>query len=180
MATTETMLTLEEYHSRGENKGQEFWFGRVIRKDAVNPMTPTRKHGFLQWIICMFLSDAGYAASTETELRVDPAWQPKPDVTAELNPDLSQPYPIKPPAIVVEILSSADSMMAVFQKCRHYERIGIEQIFIFDPEERIAWEWNRKTKNLDRIHESHLGNGQVLSVARIWAELERRITSPGN
>ncbi|MGA8025842.1 MAG: Uma2 family endonuclease, partial [Bryobacteraceae bacterium] len=72
------------------------------------------------------------------------------DVSASLK--IEQPYPTKPVDIVAEILSPDDAMTKVFDKCRNYARIGIPQMFVFDPESKTAWERSRETDNLERIH----------------------------
>lgn len=66
-------------------------------------------------------------------------------------------------------------MTLVHEKCAHYDRIGIAQIFVFDPERRAAWLWSHETENLERVHDLRLGNGQVLPVSTLWTELDRRI-----
>jgi Uma2 family endonuclease len=66
-------------------------------------------------------------------------------------------------------------MTRVYEKCRHYERIGIPQVFVFDPESKTAWEWSRQTHNLETIQTLHLPNGSTLPVTDIWAELDARM-----
>ncbi|MGA8025810.1 MAG: Uma2 family endonuclease, partial [Bryobacteraceae bacterium] len=100
------------------------------------------------------------------------------DVSASLK--IEQPYPTKPVDIVAEILSPDDAMTKVFDKCRNYARIGIPQIFVFDPESKTAWEWSRETDNLERIQTLRLGNGSSLEVNEIWAELETRMRGRGH
>jgi Uma2 family endonuclease len=43
-------------------------------------------------------------------------------------------YPTKPIDVAIEILSD-DQMTGLFERCRQYVRIGIPQIFVFDPED---------------------------------------------
>lgn len=168
MAVATAGLTLEEFNAQyGNEHGYEYWFGEVVRKGM-----PTWLHGLLQAILMDFFYKLGYASGSEIELRIDRNWRPRPDVTAALQ--IEQPYPTKPVDIVAEILSEDDSMTRVFEKCRNYARIGIPQIFLFDPESRMAWEWNRENDNLERIHKMRLGNGSTLDVNVIWAELESR------
>ena len=168
MAASAVTLSLDEFHARYANEhGYEYWFGEVVRKSM-----PTWLHGLIQAILCEFFYRLGYAAGSEIELRIDPNWQPRPDVTASL--ELEEPYPTKPVDIVAEVLSD-DAMTTVYEKCRNYTRIGIRQIFVFDPQARTAWEWSREAENLERVEELRLGNGARVAVAEIWAELERRM-----
>ncbi|HZQ56313.1 MAG TPA: Uma2 family endonuclease [Bryobacteraceae bacterium] len=168
-AQTTATLTLEQYHAEyaGES-GYEYWFGEVIRK----PM-PSWLHAVLQALLGDVFYRLGYFSGSELTLRVDPHWEPCPDVAAAL--ELAEPYPTRPVDIVAEILSPDDTMAFVFKKCRQYVRIGIPQIFVFDPETRDAWEWSRKPDNLERITGLLLGNGASLDINEIWAELDQRL-----
>ena len=170
MATATTLLTLEQFNAQYANKhGYEYWFGEAVQKAM-----PTWLHGLLQLILGEVFHKLGYISGSEIDLRIDPNWQPRPDVTAAL--EIEQPYPTKPVDIVVEVLSD-DPMTKVFEKCRNYVRIGIPQIFVFDPESRTAWEWSRETDNLERIDTLRLRNGSTLEISKIWAELATRIQS---
>jgi Uma2 family endonuclease len=172
MATAASLLTLEEFNAQyAHEHGVEYWFGEVVQKGM-----PTWLHSALQLILGDLFHRLGYAAGSELDLRIDRNWQPRPDVTASLH--VEQPYPTKPVDIVAEILSD-DPMTRVFEKCRNYARIGIAQIFVFDPEARMAWEWSRQTENLERIETLRLGNGASAPVEEIWAELEKRMRPAG-
>lgn len=172
MAVATAGLTLEEFNAQyGNEHGYEYWFGEVVRKGM-----PTWLHGLLQAVLCEFFYKLGYISGSEIDLRIDPNWQPRPDVTAALG--IEQPYPTKPMDIVAEILSD-DPMTRVFEKCRNYARIGIPQIFVLDPESRTAWEWDREKDNLDRIEKLRLGNGSTVEVNEIWAELDARMRPKG-
>jgi Uma2 family endonuclease len=168
MAAATTLLTLQEFHARyAHEHGYEYWFGEVRRKGR-----PTWLHGLLQVVLAEFFHRLGYASGSEIDLRIDPNWQPRPDVMATL--EIEQPYPTKPVDIVAEVLSD-DPMTKVFEKCRNYARIGIPQMFVFDPESRTAWEWSREADNLERTDALRLRNGSTLGVNEIWAELEARM-----
>ena len=87
---------------------------------------PTWLHSILQALLAEVLTWAGYTAGSELELRIDPDWEPKPDVSAALK--IEQPYPTRPIDIVAEVLSPGDDMHTVHEKCEQYARIGIFQI----------------------------------------------------
>jgi Uma2 family endonuclease len=164
---------IEQYREQYAGEpGWEYWFGEAVRKPV-----PTWLHGILQVILSDLLYKAGHYSASELDLRIDPNWEPRPDVAGAL--ELEQPYPTKPIDVAIEILSD-DKMGQLFRKCRHYVRIGIPQIFVFDPEARDAWEWSRETDSIERIQELRLGNGSVITLAGVWAELDRRIAKKPN
>jgi Uma2 family endonuclease len=171
MAAGTQLLTLEEFRLRyaDEKPYYEYWFGEAIQKAAA-----TTSHGVLQSILCRFLDRAQYRAVLEVELRIDPHWQPIPDVLASLSP-LERPYPTKPVEVVIEVLSHTDAMSLVHEKCRNYERIGFQQIFVLDPEFRKGWEWSRETQNLERINSLRLTNGKSIELAEVWQELDKEL-----
>ncbi len=171
MATGTQLLTLAEFRLRyaDEKPYYEYWFGEAIQKAV-----PTTTHGVLQQILCFFLRTLGYKTGVEVELRIDPSWQPKPDVFASLQP-FERPYPTKPVDLVMEVLSPTDAMSLVYEKCRNYQRIGFEQIFVLDPELRIGWEWSRETQNLERIDALRLTNGKSIELREVWQELDKEL-----
>lgn len=103
-------LTLEEFRSRYRNEKPyfEYWFGEPIQKTPA-----TWLHAVLQGIIGEALRRAGYKSGSEVELRIDPQWEPVPDVIATLRP--VKDYPAEPVEIVVEILSPEDKMVYVMK-----------------------------------------------------------------
>lgn len=168
MTAAPTLLTIDQFRDRyADEDGYEYWFGEAIRK----PM-PTWLHCILQAQLAELLYRLGYFAGSELSLRIDPHWEPRPDVVGAL--EMEEPYPTKPVEIAIEILSD-DRMTTLYAKCRHYATIGVKQVFVFDPQERIAWEWSRASENLERTDELSLGNGSVVRLGDIWAELDRRI-----
>ncbi len=169
MATATHLLTPEEFRAQyAEQKPYfEYWFGQAIQKSV-----PTWLHALLQNLLCDLFREAGYKAAPELELRIDPDWQPKPDVAAAIRAE--QPYPTQPIDIVAEVLSPEDRMAHVFEKCRQYERIGIRKVFVLDPVSKNTWEWSSATQNLERRRSLDLPNGHRIDVEAIWTELSRR------
>ena len=83
MATVTQPLTLEEFHARYRQQKPyfEYWFGEPIQKTR-----STWLHAVLQGIMGEALRRAGYKSGFEVELRIDPEWEPVPDVIATLKP----------------------------------------------------------------------------------------------
>ncbi len=167
MSTVTQLLSLEEFRSRyGQQKPHfEYWFGEAIQKT-----TPTWLHAVLQRIIGEALRRAGYKSGTEVELRIDPQWEPVPDVIGTLKPIKN--YPTEPVEIVVEILSPDDKLVRVMKKCQQYERIGTERIFVLDPVDKLAWQW--KAGSLEAITQLLLPNGAAVALDEIWRQLEEQ------
>lgn len=165
MATVLQPLSLEEFRTRyrDEKPYFEYWFGEAVQKTR-----PTWLHSVLQRIVGEALLRAGYKSGSEVELRIDPEWEPVPDVIGTLKP--IKDYPTEPVEIVVEILSPDDKLMRVIQKCHHYERIGTERIFVMDPVDKLAWQW--KSGSLEAITQLLLPNG--VAIDEIWRQLDEQ------
>jgi Uma2 family endonuclease len=135
MATAAKPLTLEEFRSQygGRKPHFEYWFGEAIQKSM-----PTWLHALVQSILGEMLRRAGYKVGSELELRIDPQWEPVPDVAATLR-RLEQPYPTKPLEIVVEILSPDDRMSQVLSKCRHSRTDKLLPSRIFGGKSQNSW-----------------------------------------
>jgi Uma2 family endonuclease len=60
----------------------------------------------------------------------------------------------------------------VLRKCRLYERWGIQQIIVIDPDTRIVWSFENGTL----IETAVLGcrGAKEITVAELWAEVDRR------
>jgi Uma2 family endonuclease len=131
---------------------------------------PTWLHAVLQRIIGEALRSAGYKSGSEVELRIDPQWEPVPDVIGTLKS--IRDYPTEPVEIVVEILSPDDKLMHVIKKCRQYERIGTERIVVLDPVDKLAWQW--KSGGLEASTQLLLPNGAAVNFEEIWRQLEEQ------
>ena len=170
--TTDPTLTIEEFELRyaHSDRAYEFWHGKVVEKSM-----PTWLHSVLQMILGEFLRRAGYKAGAELDLRFDPQFAPRPDVAAGRQ-SIRTKYPTDPSQIeiVVEILSPDDTMSQLLAKCAEYVRIGIEQIYVADPESETAWEWDRERRQLNRVEAWTLTNGVTIDLAEVWREFREQ------
>ncbi len=103
---------------------------------------PTSLHGSTQIVLGMLIFARGWKAASEVKLKLSPFANPIPDLVADPNP-IESPFPTKPLALCIEILSPADDSRNVFQKCAHYLDWGIETAWIIDPEERKGYMMTR-------------------------------------
>jgi Uma2 family endonuclease len=169
--TATPTLTFEEFERRYAGTGQavEYWHGEVVEKPV-----PTVLHGLLQSFLCELLRRVGYRAFSEVDLRLSREFAPRPDVIATRR-SIPTRYPTKPQEveIVVEVLSD-DQMTLLLTKCQEYVDLGVEQIYVADPESETAWIWNRERRQLDRTERWTLTNGAVIELADVWREMNER------
>lgn len=164
MAAVAEKLTLAEFQLKYDqgDRSYEYWHGEAIPKAM-----PTWIHGLLQAILARLLSETGYSAGSEVELRIDPDAYPKPDVIATRR-EVELPYPTKAVDIVIEILSKDDPMPHLLEKCEAYERWGFEYIYVVNPESRQLFRWSESGLQLtDSL--------VAIPATRIWQELEKSL-----
>jgi Uma2 family endonuclease len=168
-AVAEQKLSVEEFHARydGEKPYYEYWNGEAVQKSSA-----TLLHGRIQAILLRLLDGIGYASWPEVTLKLDPAYEPIPDVIASDGP-ISDPYPTSPFDVVIEILSPDDSFSRVLRKCRLYERWGIRRILVIDPAERLVWHFeNGAAQETDVI--ARRGDASI-PAQTLWDEVDREL-----
>jgi Uma2 family endonuclease len=135
MAAVVDRLSLAEFHLKygHSDLAYEYWDGKAIPKAIA-----TWIHGFLQGLIARLLSDAGYKAGSEVDLRIDAEKIPRPDIIATRG-RIESPYPTRAVEVVVEILSTDDPMPYLLQKCDAYRDWGFEFVYVVDPENRKVY-----------------------------------------
>ena len=170
MAVVATSVSLAKFHARYANEnGYEYWFGEVVQKSS-----PTWFHAILQGLLTGIFYEQGYYSGSEVDLRISREFQPRPDVAASLDLE-SGGYPTKPVDIVAEVLSPDDIPERVAEKCRLYATLNIPQIFVFDPVQRTAAQWNRSTQQLETVVELNLRNGATITVQAIFSRFGKRL-----
>ena len=166
-AVAERKLSLEEFHDRydGEKPYFEYWDGAAVQKSM-----PTRLHSLIQKILMQLLDSLGWDSGAEITLKLDPAYEPIPDVIAAEG-QLGDPYPTQPFEIAIEILSPADSFSHILRKCLRYETWGIRQVIVIDPKTRLIWSFeNGSARETDII--ARRGE-RVITAQELWAEVDR-------
>jgi Uma2 family endonuclease len=97
-----------------------------------------------------------------------------PDVLVMRSGQKFDRYVTQPPLIAIEILSPEDRLSAMQAKAAEYRRFGIENIWIIDPEPRIAYRYTGSA--LDEVRNGELavpGTSIRVSLDEMFAELDR-------
>jgi Uma2 family endonuclease len=86
---------------------------------------------------------AGLEVGIEVTCQIRPGKYLVPDVVVQDRNRIQDPYPIEPVHLCVEILSPSDRMSTVLAKCEDYHDWGVETVWIIDPEDPRAWEFQK-------------------------------------
>ena len=89
-------------------------------------------------LVAQLLGRIGYDSGFEITIKLDPAYELVPDVIAAEG-RITDPYPTEAFEVVIEILSPDDQFSRVLQKCRLYGTLGIRQIVLVDPRDRVVF-----------------------------------------
>ena len=171
MTMTEA-LSLEAFHARyaGEKPYFEYWNGEAVQKTF-----PTRLHSVVQGKLVSLLGAMGYDSGLEITIKLDPAYELVPDVIAAEG-RITDPYPTEPFEVVIEILSPDDQFSRVLQKCRLYETLGIRQIVLVDPRDRVVFSCeNGSPRESDIIAKR---GERVITAQELWAEVDCALSPP--
>ncbi len=126
----------------------------------------------IQKILIRLLDALGFDSRPEVTLRLDPTYEPIPDVIA-IEGKLGNPYPTEPFEVVIEILSPDDSFSRVLTKCRLYEQWGIRQIVVVDPRDRVVWSFESGAPRQSDIVAKR--GERTITAQELWAEVDRLI-----
>ena len=167
LAVAQFRLSLEAFRAGygAEKPYFEYWDGEAVQKSM-----PTRVHSLIQKILVRLLDALGFDSGQEITLRLDPAFEPVPDVIAAEG-SIGDPYPTEPFEVVIEILSPEDSFSRVLRKCRLYASWGIRQVVVIDPKARLVWFFEagalRESETIARRGE------RSITARELWDEVDR-------
>jgi Uma2 family endonuclease len=80
----------------------------------------------------------------------------------------------QPPLIAIEILSPEDSLRSMQPKAEEYRGFGVENIWIIDPEKRIAYRYD--PSGLEEVRAGELAVPETpirVVLSEMFAELDR-------
>lgn len=131
-------MTVEEYLAHTYEPDCDFVAG-VLEERNVGQ----KDHSKVQLrIAAWFLNRShslGLASFVEIRIRVAANRYRIPDVTVTRLPEPEEQVFTAPPYICIEILSPDDSFTKVQARISDYVQMGVENIWILDPQEKAAW-----------------------------------------
>jgi Uma2 family endonuclease len=132
-----TTISMQEYlESSNFHPDVEYIDGMLRERPVVQPV-----HGLLQLLIGKWFLDHraewDVKAAVEVRTRVSATRVRLPDVV--VGPRRAwPPVLVEPPLIVIEILSPSDSYTETRKLAREYIEMGVENIWLIDPETRVS------------------------------------------
>ena len=85
----------------------------------------------------------GIRVSTEVRVQINARRFRIPDISVWRNDNIGTRIPTVAPFLVVEILSPEDRMVRMLPKIQEYLSIGVEYVWVIDPEEKAALSYSQ-------------------------------------
>jgi Uma2 family endonuclease len=173
LPTSEELWTVREYLSTSWSPDREFVDGRIEERNLGEI-----EHSILQRFLTVLfaLKRTEWRVEVFPELRTQTAARKfrVPDILVVWAGETIERYITRPPLIAVEILSPEDTLSAMQIKAAEYRGFGIENIWIIDPEPRLAYRYT--STGLEEVHTGELtvpGTPVRIVLSEMFAELDR-------
>jgi Uma2 family endonuclease len=173
LPNAEELWTVREYLSTTWSPDREFVDGRIEERNLGE-----KEHSLIQ----RYLTFLFMLKRTEWGVEVFPSLRTQiaarnfrvPDVLVVRAGESFDRYLTHPPLIAIEILSPEDRLTAFQEKAAQYWAFGIENIWIVDPENRIAHRFTGSALEEERNGELTVSGTPIrVNLAEMFAELDR-------
>ena len=173
LPNSEELWTVREYLHTSWSPDREFVDGRIEERNLGE-----KEHSLIQrfFTVLFYLKRAEWGVEVFPELRTQTKIRNfrVPDVLVVRAEDKFERYVTQPPLIAIEILSPEDTMTAMRAKAAEYLQFGVENIWIIDPEGRIAFRYlNRSLEEVDNGELTVPGTPIRVALSEMFAELDR-------
>jgi Uma2 family endonuclease len=141
--STKTLMSVEEYlHTVFDGADCEYLDGEIVERNMGE-----LPHGRIQGRLIVKLDAAsatlGLEVVPEIRLQINPRRYRVADIAVWRAGDIGTRIPTVPPFLAIEILSPEDRITRMTAKIQEYLAIGVEWIWIIDPEDRTALVYSR-------------------------------------
>jgi Uma2 family endonuclease len=136
--STKVLMDVSEYlHFSFEGSDREYLDGEVATRNW-NDIPHGDAQGNLMYRLSQLRPKLGLRVLPEITLKISPTRYRVADLAVWRNDEIGTGIPTVAPFLVVEILSPEDRMVRMLPKIQEYLSIGVEWIWIVDPQEESA------------------------------------------
>jgi Uma2 family endonuclease len=173
LPTSEELWTVREYLSTSWSPDREYVEGRIEERNLGE-----KEHSIIQryFTFLFMLKRAEWGVEVYPELRTQIAARNfrVPDVLVVRTGESFERYLKHPPLVAIEILSPEDTLRAMQEKAAQYRSFGVENIWVIDPEPRIAYTYT--SAGLEEVNSGELTVPETpirVVLSEMFAELDR-------
>jgi Uma2 family endonuclease len=142
--STKVQMDVEEYlRTSFDGSDCEFLDGEVVERNMGE-----LPHGDVQVnlavLLRQFRRQLGIRVVTEIRIQIHSRRYRVADIAVWRDDNIGSNIPTVPPFLVIEILSPEDRMVRMLPKIQEYLSIGVEWVWVVDPEEKSALSYSQK------------------------------------
>jgi Uma2 family endonuclease len=126
-----------------EGPDREYLDGEILERN-MGEIPHSAIQGTIYRLLWQLRSSLGLLVLTEIRIQISRNRYRVADLAAWLTDNIGTGIPTIPPFLVVEILSPEDRMVRMLPKIQEYLSIGVEWIWIVDPQEQSALLYSQK------------------------------------
>jgi len=133
-----TLMRVEEYlETSFEDGDREYLDGEIVERNMGElPHSATQVR--LVQSLSQLPASLGFQIHLEIRIQIHSRRYRVADAAVWRAGDIGERIPTVPPFLVIEILSREDRMVRVIEKVQEYLSIGVEWVWVVDPEEKKA------------------------------------------
>lgn len=142
--STKVQMDVEEYlRTSFDGSDCEYLNGEIVERNMGE-----LPHGDVQVNLAVLLRQLrkrlGIRVVTEIRIQIHSRRYRVADIAAWRDDNIGAGIPTVPPFLVIEILSPEDRMVRMLPKIQEYLSIGVEWVWVIDPEEKSALSYSQK------------------------------------
>jgi Uma2 family endonuclease len=142
--TTKVLMDVEEYlRTSFEGSDCEYLDGEVVERN-MGEIPHADIQGNLYRLLWRFRKTLGIRVLTEIRIQIHPRRFRVADIAAWRGDDIGTGIPTVAPFLAVEILSPEDRIVRMTAKIQEHLSVGVEWVWVIDPEERAALVYSRQ------------------------------------
>jgi Uma2 family endonuclease len=142
--STKALMSVEEYlRTSFEGPDCEYLDGEIVERN-MGELPHGDLQGNLYRLLWRLRAQLGLRVVPEIRVQINSRRYRVADLGVWLDDDIGIGIPTVPPFLVVEILSPEDRMVRMLPKIQEYLSIGVEWVWVVDPEEKSALIHSRK------------------------------------
>jgi Uma2 family endonuclease len=136
--STKTLMDASEYlRTSFEGSDREYLDGEIVERN-MGEIPHGKVQGNLYYLLRQLRSRLGILVIPEIRIQISPTRYRVADLAVWRDDNIGTGIPTVAPFLVVEILSPEDRMVRMLPKIQEYLSIGVEWIWIVDPQEQSA------------------------------------------
>ncbi len=142
--STKVLMDVDEYlHTSFDGPDCEYLDGEVVERNIGE-----LEHGDVQGALTHLLRELrrklGIRVAPEVRIRISSTRYRIPDISVWRDDNIGARIPTVPPFLAVEILSPEDRMNRMLLKIKEYLAIGVEFVWLIDPQDKTATIFSRE------------------------------------